>query len=412
MTPGPGAGPEARIPRSALGRVQRALVAVHAAVGLQATLEAIAEGVTVSTPYQDVAVTVAEEPNAAELRAIAVVAPPEARELLLGTTCQRDAVLEHLAEGVGWGALRFRSSFEETEGLVTYWPEYQPLDAPDAWRPEYELVAPLYGPDGELIGMLSIDRPRGGRIPPTWVNEILELFAEQAVIAILNARRHEQALRAMRTLEREAAELHAAVAEQDARETHLHHQTRRDPLTGLANRVLLQERLEEFLAAGRPVAVVFCDLDRFKQINDTHGHAVGDVVLRETGWRLAHQLADADVVARIGGDEFVVVAAGVERADAQLLLQRIEQAFTDTPVHTAGLSLQVSSSLGLVCEPGRPEGQPASTRRVEELLDRADREMYAHKRSRAGVNRLLRRAETRKEAAGRYADAGGAANAS
>ena len=131
--------------------------------------------------------------------------------------------------------------------------------------------------------MLSMDRPRGGRIPPAWVNEILELFAEQAVIAILNARRHEKALRELETLEREKAELHAAFAEQCVRETHLHRETRRDPLTGLANRVLLQERLQELLAAQIPVAVVFCDLDHFKQINDTHGHAVGDEVLRKVG---------------------------------------------------------------------------------------------------------------------------------
>ena len=381
-------GAEVRIPRSALNLVQQALVAVHTAIGLHDTLQEVAKGVTTSTPYQDVAVTIAEEPHATELRAIAVAGSPEMREMLLGTTCQRADMLEHLKSGEAWGTLRFHTGLALDDGLPTYVPEYEPLDLPDAWEPTYELAAPLFAPDGELIGMLSMDRPQGGRIPPTWVNDVLELFAEQAVIAILNARRHEQALRALETLEREAAELHAAVAEQDARETHLHHQTRRDPLTGLANRVLLQERLEEFLAAGRPVAVVFCDLDRFKQINDTHGHAVGDVVLRETGWRLAHQLADADVVARIGGDEFVVVAAGVERADAQILLQRIEQAFADTPVHTAGLSLQVSSSLGLVCEPGQSQGWLAPTRRAEELLDRADREMYAHKRSRAGVNRL------------------------
>ena len=384
----PGAGAEVRIPRSALNRVQQALVAVHTAVGLHATLQAIAEGVTTSTPYQDVAVTIAEEPHAAQLRAIAVVGSPEMREALLGTTCKRADMLEHLTTGEAWGTLRFHSGLAVDDGLPTYVPDYEPLDLPDAWGPEDELTAPLYATDGELIGMLSMDRPRGGRIPPTWVNDVLELFAEQAVIAILNARRHEQALRALETLERERAELHAAVAEQNARETHLHHETRRDPLTGLANRVLLQERLEEFRAAGRPVAVVFCDLDHFKQINDVYGHAVGDEVLRETGRRLARQLADADVVARIGGDEFVVAVAGVEQADAQLLLQRIEQAFTDTPADTSGPSLRVSSSLGLVCEPGRSPGRLAPARRAEELLDRADREMYAHKRSRAGVDRL------------------------
>jgi diguanylate cyclase (GGDEF)-like protein len=274
-------------------------------------------------------------------------------------------------------------------------PDYEPLDVPDAWRPEYELMAPLYGPGGELIGTISLDRPRDGRIPPPWANEFLELFAEQAVIAILNARRHEEALRAMRTLERERAALHAAFAEQRARETDLRHQTRRDSLTGLANRVLLQERLEELLAAQVPLAVVFCDLDHFKRINDTHGHAVGDEVLRAVGARLARRLAAADVVARIGGDEFVVVAAGVRQQDAPGLLQRIEEAFTRDPVRVADLSLRLSCSLGLVCEPGGAPARPGSAaERAEELLSNADREMYAHKRSRAGVHRLLQLAES------------------
>jgi diguanylate cyclase (GGDEF)-like protein len=250
-------------------------------------------------------------------------------------------------------------------------------------------MAPLYGPGGELIGTMSLDRPRDGRIPPPWASEFLELFAEQAVIAILNARRHEQALRAMHTLERERAALHVAFAEQRARETDLHHQTRRDSLTGLANRVLLQERLEELLAAQIPLSVVFCDLDQFKRINDTHGHAVGDEVLRAMGARLARRLAAADVVARIGGDEFVVVAAGVRQQDAPRLLRRIEEAFARDPVRIGDLSLHLSSSLGLVCEPGGTGVRPGSSaERAEELLSNADREMYAHKRSRAGVHRL------------------------
>ena len=300
-------------------------------------------------------------------------------------------------------SLRFRSGQERVEGIISHRPSFEPLAVPDAWLPEYELNAPLYGADGELIGMLSMDQPRGGRIPPPWVNEILELFAEQAVIAILNARRHEQALRAMERLEREAAELQAAVAEQSARETNLHRETRRDPLTGLANRVLLQERLVELLAAGTPVAVVFCDLDRFKQINDTYGHAVGDEVLRATGRCLAEALRDADVVARIGGDEFVVVAAGVDQADAPKLLERIDHAFADVTVPADGLTLRVASSLGLVHEaPGRPDAHLHLTpaQRAEELLSSADREMYAHKRSRARVDRLLALAGTNNDPGG------------
>jgi diguanylate cyclase (GGDEF)-like protein len=390
---GQDASSERELTRSALLAVNRALTTVHSAVGLRPTLEAIADGVTVSTPYQDVAVTIAEEPNAAELRVVAVIGPPEAVALLLNTTCQRKALLAHLAGGEAWGSLRFLPARESPDGIITYRAEYQPRTGPDAWQPHYELVAPLCAPDGELIGMLSVDRPRDGRIPPPWVNDLLELFAEQASIAILNARRHEQALRAMQALEREKAELHSAFADQRARETQLHHQARRDPLTGLANRVLLQERLQELLAAQTPVAVVFCDLDHFKEINDTHGHAVGDEVLRVTGRRLAQQLADADVVARVGGDEFVVVLSGVDPSDSALVLQRIEQAFTAEPVPAGGLSLRVTSSLGLVWEPDRPERRLAPARRVEEVLNRADREMYAHKRSRAAMTRLLERME-------------------
>jgi diguanylate cyclase (GGDEF)-like protein len=389
MGDGAGADAEMRIPRSALGSLQRALASVHAAVGLRATLQAIAEGVTTSTPYTNVTVTTAREPDAVDLHVEAVVGPPEAVALLLGTTCPRAALAEHLTGGEAWGALRFWSHFGETDGVIMFVPDYEPLDVPDAWRPEYELMAPLYGPDGELVGTMSLDRPRDGRIPPPWANEFLELFAEQAVIAILNARRHEQALRAMQTLEQERAALHAAVAEQHARETDLRHQTRRDSLTGLANRVLLQERLEELLAGQTPLSVVFCDLDQFKQINDTHGHAVGDEVLRTMGTRLARRLSATDVVARIGGDEFVVVAAGVRQQEAPGLLRRVEEAFARDPVRIGDLSLDVSCSLGLVCEPGGAGVRPGSAaERAEELLSNADREMYAHKRSRAGVQRL------------------------
>jgi diguanylate cyclase (GGDEF)-like protein len=387
---------ERQIPRSALLTVNRALTAIHSAVGLRPTLEAIADGVTVSTPFQDVAVTVAEEPNAAELRAIAVIGPPDLVAKLLNTTCQRTALVKHLAGGEAWGSLRYLADVASVDGIPTYTPDYEPLAGPDAWQPEDELAAPLYGPDGELIGMLSMDRPRDGRIPPAWVIDVLELFAEQAAIAILNARRHEEALRAMQTLEREKAELHSAFAEQRARETHLRHEARSDPLTGLANRVELNERLQELIAAQTPVTVLFCDLDHFKEINDTHGHAVGDKVLRVIGPRLAEHFPDAEVVARIGGDEFVVVLRGARKGDTERLLRRVDKAFAGEPVYVAGLPLQVTSSVGLVREPDRPERRAASGRRVEELLSRADREMYAHKRSRAAMNRLLTLAETHK----------------
>ena len=113
------------------------------------------------------------------------------------------------------------------------------------------------------------------------------------------------------------------------------------------------------------------------------------------GARLARRLAAADVVARIGGDEFVVVAAGVRQQHAPGSLRRIEEAFARDPVRIGDLSLHLSCSLGMVCEPGGAGFRPGSAaERAEELLGNADREMYAHKRSRAGVHRLLQLAES------------------
>ena len=139
MADGADADAEVRIPRSALGSVQRALACVHAAVGLRATLQAIAEGVTVSTPYQDVTVTMAEEPDAVELHVDAVIGPPDAVAMLLSTTCQRTAMAEHLAGGEAWGSLRFLVRLRVGRRHHHLLPDYEPLDGPDAWRPDYEL---------------------------------------------------------------------------------------------------------------------------------------------------------------------------------------------------------------------------------------------------------------------------------
>jgi diguanylate cyclase (GGDEF)-like protein/PAS domain S-box-containing protein len=96
---------------------------------------------------------------------------------------------------------------------------------------------------------------------------------------------------------------------------YLAHLAQHDPLTGLANRILLQDRLLQGLArarrAGRPLVVAVVDLDGFKSVNDAHGHPIGDVVLVEVARRLVRSVRPADTVARLGGDEFVVVAEGL-----------------------------------------------------------------------------------------------------
>ncbi|MCF6744027.1 diguanylate cyclase [Blastococcus sp. KM273128] len=148
------------------------------------------------------------------------------------------------------------------------------------------------------------------------------------------------------------------VTEQRALEDALRDAALHDPLTGLPNRNLLLDRLDQTLAAAerarRPMAVLYCDLDGFKPVNDTAGHAAGDEVLVEAARRLAGAIRPGDTVARIGGDEFVVLCpeAGSERA-AQVIADRITAAF-DLPLRRAnGDEHAVGISIGVtLCGPG------------------------------------------------------------
>ena len=151
-----------------------------------------------------------------------------------------------------------------------------------------------------------------------------------------------------------------------------------DALTGLPNRALLADRLGIALARRRdgaiPPMIAMVDLDGFKAINDTLGHAVGDAVLVEISRRLLGVVREADTVARMSGDEFVVLLDGVRSLDDVSDVEpRLRAVFTD-PVTVGGRSVPVAGSIGLVlAEPGE---LPYS------VLGRADRAMYADKASR------------------------------
>lgn len=391
-------GLEGHIPLSALRPLHRAITGVNAAVGLDATMQAIADGLVSCTPFRNIAVNVVQDDG--DLSCCATAGSEELREALLGNTCPRKAVEDLLEAGEPWGNLRFvRELTEDTtpEGIHTFAAniDSSPEDT-ERWQPDYALLAPMRDGAGELIGMLSVDDPDDGRIPAPWVRDVLDMFAEQAGFAILNARRHEEAAARMARLEQEHERLREDLAERHRREEHLRHQARHDALTGLANPTELGERLVALLADQIPLAVVFCDLDRFKEVNDTHGHGAGDLVLRLVAERLRAAVRGEDVVARVGGDEFVVVAAGIGYEEALALVDRIDQAFSH-PVVVAGGRMLVRASLGLAFEPARPENVLAPEARAQELLGSADREMYARKRSRASLTRLTARALARRE---------------
>ncbi|MFC3126404.1 diguanylate cyclase [Pseudoroseomonas globiformis] len=151
-----------------------------------------------------------------------------------------------------------------------------------------------------------------------------------------------------------------------------------DGLTGLANRRSFMATAEAALrldaASGRPFALIAFDLDHFKSINDTAGHAAGDAVLRQTAARCAAELRDCDLFGRIGGEEFAVALPGVGRAEARRVAERLRVALTGIVLPIAAPRRQVSGSFGIaLAEPGE-DG-------LEGMLRRADSALYAAKRS-------------------------------
>jgi diguanylate cyclase (GGDEF)-like protein/PAS domain S-box-containing protein len=166
------------------------------------------------------------------------------------------------------------------------------------------------------------------------------------------------------------------VSKARAMEGKLSHLAQHDFLTGLPNRMLLKDRLDQAIARarrlGRRVAVLFIDLDGFKHINDSLGHAVGDRLLQNTGKRLAAAVRASDTVGRQGGDEFVVVLCEVE--DPQNVARHAEKivAALSAPYALAGRDLHIDASIGISFFPD--DGQDA-----EALIRCADIAMYRAK---------------------------------
>ena len=167
------------------------------------------------------------------------------------------------------------------------------------------------------------------------------------------------------------------------REETLYRQANFDELTGLPNRQLMKDRLEQHIATARVDdhrgALLFLDLDRFKEINDVFGHSIGDAVLVQAAKRIISEVRDRDMVARLGGDEFVVILPFVRnetiaRNLAERLLDRLSEAFTVKDVDH-----YVGASIGIVLIPDDGDG-------VETLLRNADAAMYRAKD--AGRNRF------------------------
>ena len=218
---------------------------------------------------------------------------------------------------------------------------------PWAWNRHW-LCVPLRDPSGALTGFIWVDEPTDRLLPDTPRLQALRLFADQAQAALEAARQYERTL----------------------------HLAEHDGLTGLPNRAVFLQRLRQALLrtrrADRTIAVLFVDLDRFKTVNDTHGHDVGDEVLRTVADRVDDCLRPGDTVARLGGDEFVVLCEDVRGQDDALEVARRIRAALARPICAEGARITLTASVG-VSLPDGPDEDPQA------LLRFADVAMYRAK---------------------------------
>ncbi|MDQ1009981.1 diguanylate cyclase (GGDEF)-like protein/PAS domain S-box-containing protein [Streptomyces sp. V4I23] len=530
-----------------LRQLHQVVADLNTARSLADTLQTVADGVVAGLGYELACVNLVRPDGDLVVAAFSGSAAAEA--LITGRVGSRESWERRLSMGEAWGELRF---IPHTEGWVLIeddvpqWHTEGPEPRfEDEWHPQDRLYAPMWASGGgrELLGVISVDRPRNGRRPGAWGQEALQMYASQAAIAISNARLRANMQRALVRLEREQQALRAseesfrqafeyapsgmAIAEMggdqhgrllrtnDAlcrllgrpasamrrysfadlvhpedvgtllrtsaeggraeirlgrrdgtyvwvslrnsvvadtadgprfllthvediedrkrHELQLAHRASHDALTGLPNSAELRARLSARLCerphaapyasdiqsldaayegdggfgadgfdfgavGGRPydhhvhtvapddeiddgtkgLAVLFCDLDGFKSINDRFGHQTGDAVLVEVARRLTTGVRDGDTVARLGGDEFVVLADGLGAADAADLAVRLRNAII-LPIRVGGRGVRVGASFGI--------GWASCGMSVEEVLQSADQRMYVEKRSRAKVHR-------------------------
>jgi diguanylate cyclase (GGDEF)-like protein len=222
---------------------------------------------------------------------------------------------------------------------------------------------PLLHDNGSL-GALDLYRNTPGPLSPDDI-AAAQTLADVTVAYLLNAKARED----------------ARTTSDQFRQSALH-----DPLTGLPNRLLLSQRIEHAAQRARRThsmaAILFADVDRFKRVNDTHGHQVGDELLLAVAHRLTALVRPGDTLCRYAGDEFVFLCEDLHNeADAELLANRVNEAFS-TPFQLGGTEIKVTASIGMAFA-GRGEGIS------DQLVVVADTAMYQAKRKGGAAHQVI-----------------------
>jgi diguanylate cyclase (GGDEF)-like protein len=317
-----------------LERVLEVSTRLAEARDVDAVLQAVADGIQDALGFDKVLIGTADDPDQPLLTRAAAGWTPE------------DPALDH---GASLGALEglFSPDFEvagcyllpaevaEDRLGIDDFPYVSELNGrgPHAWSRHWLLV-PLVEAD-RRIGVIWVDDPRDRLLPTRARLQALRLFANQAVAAVHNAK---QAAR-------------------------LRHEATHDALTALPNRRAFMGRMMREIDTGAGFALLLCDMDGLKELNDTRGHEAGDKALRAIADALRRQLRHSDTAYRVGGDEFAVVLPGASVADAERVVERLR----------AALAIEVSVGMALL-EPGDDP---------ERVMARADDALYESKRLRA-----------------------------
>jgi diguanylate cyclase (GGDEF)-like protein len=282
-----------------------------------------------------------------------------------------DSVYAYLAQGGGYDAGDFIDAAWFAAfvllGLAGARAAAGPPAAPPAERDPWRLITLPYAPLAlALVASVAVQASRS--------TVGLFLYVNSTILVLLVVIRQVSALRENVILTRQ---LGATVRDLQSREEELRHLAFHDPLTGLANRALFQDRVQHAIASqarvGAGVAVLYIDLDSFKSVNDTLGHAAGDALLTAVARRLQACARPSDTVARLGGDEFAVLVEHVRQpGSAAALAGRIVDVLAD-PVELPGdPAMRVGASIGVAVR-GVGGGSPS------EVLRQADIAMYAAK---------------------------------
>lgn len=228
-----------------------------------------------------------------------------------------------------------------------------------------------YQEKGLLDGPTSVTRLLA--VPAMFSNEILGVIT--VTDSPNNYEKHD-----LDTIE-QFASLLALAAQKKQDQDHIAHLAHHDPLTGLINRHLFPDRLAQAMILSqrhhKKIGILYVDLDKFKQINDSHGHLAGDTVLKEVAVRLRSVLRDSDTVARMGGDEFVIILHDIS---SKSVVKNIAQKIIDlmaTPILFNETSFTVTASVGISI-------YPDDDKQIDALLQKADKAMYQAKKLKKG----------------------------